>query len=236
MNSENLDLKTYLYQYLKSPQDILLFLKYNNQEVVKFEIIEENLSIDARFRNYLHWKVFLKIKEDLIFIGNVKKSKDNDFLLLNFDRRMFKKHIYNTSELESEKNQKTFELNIKFIENIPEKIISSEEKDSLLNGDKKLIVNNYILSSYFIISLNLKNNKTTINYNIVLEESILSLKTFKNQFSSVNSQVFKVGTVYNSIFKRVLSVYLNNIVFKIFNKEYKKLNENEIKLLDIYLH
>ncbi len=226
-------------QYLKSPFELMDFMfknSYTDFFIDEYHIY--NLKFICTGCAILNeYGIAISLTKDekfkVIPLGIIKKEDEKVSMI--FDKRFFKRHLYNCAEIENYKNEICIFKNLEFLDNIPDKVLNKSRKDFLFNSNKVINLDKLKLKSYFVLELNLSNNKLVINYYLELYENLNS-SIGNKKVKSVLSEYYKVADIEDFKFKKFLSVYLDNFVFKIFNKEYNKLNKEEIKLLELYLH
>jgi len=234
---------SYAQDNLKSPFEILdvLFDGLNSFESISGNVYyRENVQnlktkLIVKNTNKSKYYLYIGLYEEIdfinllpigeIIIAGLIDNKESACIIFNTDKRFIKRNIFNTSSFELKKSYRTLENNLKLVEKFPEKLIPKIDKSFLLNSNYIFKLNNFYLKSYFSLVLDIKTNKSTINYFIKLEEDL-----------GFRGKSVYIGTTSDAVFGRVLKNHLNEKVKDFFNKDFNKLSKKELKLVDLYLY
>lgn len=218
----------FFYNYIKK---IILIDNFFDMKRSCFDSFKKLSNIDFNIFdkiNYIYneenYRIYIVNKElnINIEIGYLEISSTDYFL--NIPKAFIKKTYYNTLSSSYEKKATSnIILNYKFINNLPSFIIKENEKEMLefFNNDIKIKNIDLTIKPEHLLIINRKTKESKIYNKIVLSGG-------EGKGHYYLDDLFKIG-FRKSINSAISKKYTN----KIFGKDFKSLNKDELKLLEI---
>lgn len=182
-----------------------------------------NYCIDVK-NNSLIISVITTTYKDFKYEIGTLNINDNSFII-SIPKKYIRRNYYNSivDVFGTDKTLKNINFNYRYLEKLPDWIISKNQWISLITASNKIVIQdlNVFLEPYNKIIINKHNFETKINYDIKLHEVNNMITEYISSIYSLKFRVF--------LNKKISEKY----TMKLFNKEFNKLNKREIKLLEI---
>lgn len=239
MNIELEEVKNIVNSYLIEPSSIVGSLKekleflygieFEKVSKYKVSVLHQFDSDDVIYLVYAildNGKKAIEVGKVQLFEEEIKKIKSTeDSIHLIVNRLLIKRHLYNTFTSDIiDKKVKTFNSNLKYILNLPEKIINQNQKENLINRNYQIRIGDFNLTSRLKFIIKNKGTSFLMSYSLKLEE----IYSGKFQY---------VGLSTDTVFRRLLNEYLSEkYTLKEFGKKIDKLTKKEKKILEMYIY